>query len=214
MQANYNCTYTSRREKMHFFCWGDWTQRRNRWRCCRCLATTINFLKVTIFTTKISVAEKKVLPHFLVQISPDSRATDPMSTLSLLRPLSTATAKWLCVSLSVGAGSIDAMMMTMLSICKDLQKQVHSHATQIQHGRGASDYNCTTEWSPDPCIRRTELLDFTVRQKLDIVLISETHLNPRHSITFRNLEFMRNDKRNCNVGGDTRIFLCLQYFFR
>lgn len=62
--------------------------------------------------------------------------------------------------------------------------------------------------------RRAELLDFAARQQPDIVLISETHLNPRHSITFKDFEFVRNDRRNCDGGGGTGILVGRHYRFR
>lgn len=38
--------------------------------------------------------------------------------------------------------------------------------------------------------RREEPLDFTNTQQPGVVLISETHLNPRHSISFKDFQFV------------------------
>ena len=61
--------------------------------------------------------------------------------------------------------------------------------------------------------RREHLLEFLVRQKPDIVLLNETHLNSWHSIIFKDFEFVRNDRVNCNGGGGTGILVRRPYRF-
>lgn len=55
--------------------------------------------------------------------------------------------------------------------------------------------------------KRQELNTFLVEKKPDILLLNETKLNNKHKISFRNYEFIRNDRPNNNGGGGTGILI-------
>ncbi|CAK9806151.1 Probable RNA-directed DNA polymerase from transposon X-element [Anthophora plagiata] len=55
--------------------------------------------------------------------------------------------------------------------------------------------------------RRVTLLDCLNKQKPDVVLLSETKLNPRHKISFKNYNFIRRDRINSKQAGGTGILI-------
>ncbi|CAK9816206.1 Probable RNA-directed DNA polymerase from transposon X-element [Anthophora plagiata] len=55
--------------------------------------------------------------------------------------------------------------------------------------------------------RRVTLLDCLNKHKPDVVLLSETKLNPRHKINFKNYNFVRRDRINSKQAGGTGILI-------
>ncbi|CAK9813144.1 Nucleic-acid-binding protein from transposon X-element [Anthophora plagiata] len=52
-----------------------------------------------------------------------------------------------------------------------------------------------------------EALDINCKHKPDVVLLSETKLNPRHKISFKNYNFVRRDRINSKQAGETGILI-------
>ena len=55
--------------------------------------------------------------------------------------------------------------------------------------------------------KRYELLQFLEKNDPDICLLGETKLNDTHKLTFKNYEFIRNDRKNAIFGGGTGILV-------
>lgn len=55
--------------------------------------------------------------------------------------------------------------------------------------------------------RRFELLQFLKDYNHDVIFISETKLNPRHKLTFKDYELVRRDRPNAAQGGGTAILI-------
>lgn len=55
--------------------------------------------------------------------------------------------------------------------------------------------------------KRFSLLQFIEKHKPDIVLLSETKLNPKHKVAFENYKIIRTDRPNSIEGGGTGILV-------
>lgn len=55
--------------------------------------------------------------------------------------------------------------------------------------------------------RRLELLDFSNKQNLDAIFLSETKLNAKLRLSFANYHLIRNDRPNAKCSGDTAILI-------
>ncbi|CAK9809289.1 hypothetical protein ANTQUA_LOCUS5974, partial [Anthophora quadrimaculata] len=178
----------------------------------------LNFISVKKFITKKSVSENKILPIYLVQLCLDSRTEN----LKLIKIVLHSLVYWeklikkdrvqckrcqrighIALNCNLNYRRITqntflfAHQPTLLQEIKHITSSINNQISRIVENVEIN----------------TNRINF-IAESLDILLLSETKLNQRHKIDFRNYTTIRTDRPNAKQAGGTAIIIKEEIAFK